>query len=112
MVDADPIRPGRNEDNEIQNKKEDFKSLASNTFMDSCNGMCKRILKDLEEYSKEELYQGYVTDKANSGRDYSAIIELGMLLNELECKHKMINTHKNKNNADNSSRGILPDPWV
>lgn len=62
-----------------------IKSFALNTYIDSCNGMCKRVLKDIEElnYSAENLISAYANDKSQ-GRDYSAIIELGKIMAKLE----------------------------
>lgn len=62
------------------------KSFALNTYIDSCNGMCKRVLKDIEDlnYSADDLITAYTTDKQNGGRDYSAIIKLGKIMAKLE----------------------------
>lgn len=62
------------------------KSFALNTYIDSCNGMCKRVLKDIEDlnYSADDLITAYTTDKQNGCRDYSAIIKLGKIMAKLE----------------------------
>ena len=67
-----------------------YKSLESITFMSSCNGMCKRILKDIEDSSHDNDYllEAYFNEINHGGMDYSPIIKLGKLLEELEkgCK--------------------------
>ncbi|MBM7869257.1 hypothetical protein JOC70_000726 [Clostridium pascui] len=67
-----------------------FKSISSNTYIDSCEGMCKRVLKDIEDnFSDEEiLLDAYITDINNGGRDYTSIMQLGLLLKELDVKYK------------------------
>lgn len=62
-----------------------IKSFTLNTYIDSCNGMCKRVLKDIKDldYSEKDLISAYANDKSQ-GRDYSAIIELGKLISKLE----------------------------
>lgn len=64
----------------------DFKSLVFITCIDSCNGMCRRVLNDLKKsgLDKNGLVEAYLNDKNNGGRDYSDIIKLGKLLKELE----------------------------
>ena len=63
-----------------------IKSLALNTCIDSCNGMCKKILKDSKKLFPHEsdLLIAYRADKENGGRDYQSIIELGIMLKKLE----------------------------
>ena len=63
-----------------------FKSLTFNTNIASCNGMCKRVLNDIEglSYDSKDLLDAYLTDKNQGGCNYSAIIKLGQLLKELE----------------------------
>lgn len=69
----------------IEDKIYNINSLSLNTYIDSCNGMCKRVLKDIKglNYSAEKLISAYANDKSQ-GRDYSAIIELGKIIAKLE----------------------------
>jgi predicted DNA-binding helix-hairpin-helix protein len=57
----------------------DLKSLVSITCIYSCNGMCKRVLADIEKlnFSEADLIESYIRDKNSGGRDYSSIIKLG-----------------------------------
>ncbi|WP_238884554.1 hypothetical protein [Clostridium sp. YIM B02551] len=67
-----------------------IKSIALYSYIDNCNGMCRRVMKDIKElpYDNYELLEAYFNDKEGGGRDYSEIIELGALLNDLEEKYK------------------------
>lgn len=64
----------------------EVKSLALNTYMDSCEGMCKRVFTDIEKIytNKIDLVEAYFNDRDNGARDYSYIIKLGKLIKELE----------------------------
>lgn len=67
-----------------------MKSIALNSYIDSCNGMCQRVLKDINKcsYNDKELLEAYITDINNGGRDYSQIIKLGQLLKDLDNKYR------------------------
>ena len=71
----------------------DLKSLVFMTCMDSCNGMCRRVLSDIEKSNldKNDLVEAYFNDKNSGGRDYGYIIKLGELLKELEEKSNNLN---------------------
>ena len=64
----------------------EIKSLNLNTYMDSCEGMCKRVFTDIEKIYPDEvdLVEAYFNDKNHGGLDYSYIIKLGQLIKELE----------------------------
>lgn len=68
----------------------EIKSLALNTYIDSCEGMCKRVFTDIEKVypNKNDLVKAYFNDKNNGGRDYSYIIKLGQLIKEIEDTYK------------------------
>jgi len=63
----------------------DINSLMGITCIDVCDGVCKRVLKDIEksEHSTEKLMEAYLNDKLHGGRDYQSIIKLGKLLSEI-----------------------------
>ncbi|MGL4369354.1 MAG: hypothetical protein ACRCUT_06760 [Spirochaetota bacterium] len=65
-----------------------IKSLALNTCIDSCNGMCRRVLEDAKKLYPDEsdLVEAYLADKVNGGRNFTSIIELGLLLKKIEDK--------------------------
>lgn len=67
-----------------------IKTLNSMTCMDSCVGMCRRILKDIHNsnMSKEELTEAYWRDKNQGGVEFETIIELGKFLEELKNNNK------------------------
>lgn len=68
----------------------ELESFVFMTCIDSCNGMCRRVLSDIEKsgLDKDGLLKAYLNDKNSGGRDYSNIIKLGELLKELEESSK------------------------
>ena len=64
------------------------KVFSSITCIATCEGICKRVLKDIKkEYhgmSIDILKEYYRHDKNHGGNDYKNIIELGELLKSLK----------------------------
>ena len=67
-------------------------SLAMETYMDCCEGMCKRVYTDIKnKFDNEEILKdAYETDRTQGAREYEYIIKLGELIKELEenCNNK------------------------
>lgn len=70
----------------------EINSISSSTCIDSCNGICRRVLKDIENNfnDSEMLLDAYIIDLNQGGRDYSSIIQLGLLLKQLDDKYKQL----------------------
>lgn len=66
----------------------EINSLSTRTCLDTCEGVCKRVLKDIKDLSDDKMLEEYINDKLSGGRDYSSIIQLGLLLNKLEEESK------------------------
>lgn len=62
-----------------------MKSLAFITCIESCNGMCRRVLEDIQKDCPDikDLIEAYFNDKYHEGRDYKYIMELGELLKKI-----------------------------
>ncbi len=65
-----------------------MESLEQNTCMSSLIGMCKRVLKDIEQIEskvgKTELENMIANDRRHGGMDYRPIYEIASKLKELE----------------------------
>ena len=59
-------------------------SLEDLTYMATCNGLARRILKDLDGHSTKDLKKAYKNDRDHAGENYKEIIELGELLKSLK----------------------------
>ena len=66
-----------------ENKEDCTSALSSITCLPTCEGIAKRVLKDLGEYDLQELKIAYFKDENNGGNNYKSIIELGELLKTL-----------------------------
>ncbi|MCY1712848.1 hypothetical protein [Caproiciproducens galactitolivorans] len=66
-------------------KKNELLTLDSITYIDSAEGMARRVLNDLEKcgLSKKELARAYKTGLQCGGFDYPNLIRLGELLQEI-----------------------------
>lgn len=65
------------------NKSNTIPALSSITCLPSCEGIAKRVLKDLQKYELEDLKFAYLNDREHGGNNYKSIIELGEFLKAL-----------------------------
>jgi len=59
-------------------------ALTELTCIDTCNGVARRVLRDLRPYSHLELTAMLRNDIQHGGSNFNEIIELAVLLQELK----------------------------
>jgi hypothetical protein len=72
--------------------KDDRQTLDSLTYIDSAEGMARRVLSDLEKsgLNKKELARAYKIGFRYGGFDYPNLIRLGSLLQEIVTLSKKV----------------------
>ena len=72
--------------------KDELLSLDSITYIDSAEGMAKRVLNDLQKsgFTKQELARAYKVGLRHGSFDYPNLIRLGSFLKEIVSMSKSI----------------------
>ena len=72
--------------------KDKLLSLDSITYIDSAEGMARRVLNDLQKsgLTKQELARAYKVGLRHGGFDYPNLIRLGSFLKEIVSMSKSI----------------------
>lgn len=71
-------------------------ALSYMTCMDTCIGLCRKVLKDLKNYDHEVLVDAYFRDINNGGRDFNSILELAELIKSF--RREQLQEQKYQNN--------------